>query len=55
MHCFRNKFSKIAKRLWLSAPQRPLTFNIGDLNLRTLVKLWILSCLWKNWTSRKIT
>jgi len=38
MHRFSNKFSKIAKRLGIS-PQRSLTFNIGDLKLRDLIKL----------------
>jgi len=33
MHCFNNKFSKIAKRWGLSAPQLPLTFNIGRIAL----------------------
>jgi len=33
---FSNRFSKIAK---LFRPQRPLTFNFGDLKLRDLPKL----------------
>jgi len=40
MHYFSDKFSKIAKRWVLSAPQRPLIFDFGDLKLRDLVKLW---------------
>jgi len=40
MHYFSNKFSKIAKRWGLSA-LNPLTFDIGDLQLRDLAKLWI--------------
>jgi len=40
MHYFSNKFSKIAKRRSNSlCPQRPLTFDIGDLKLRDLAKL----------------
>jgi len=40
IHCFSNKFSKIAKRWVLSVPSAPyLTFNIGDLKLRDLAKL----------------
>jgi len=38
MHYFCNKFSKIAKRWGGFSPQRPLTFNIGDLNFRNLAK-----------------
>jgi len=34
MHYFSNKFSTIAKRWGLSAPQRLLTFNIADLKFR---------------------
>jgi len=43
MHYFSNKFSKIAKRRGLSAPQRPLIFNFGELKLRNFAKL----CLFK--------
>jgi len=42
MHYFSNKFSKIAKRWGLSAPQRLLTFNIGDLKFCDLAKWWFL-------------
>jgi len=52
MHYFSNKFSKIAKRWVLTAPQRPLIFNIGDLKLRDLTKLWFFIWLWQNWTSK---
>jgi len=38
MHYFSNKFSIIAKRWWLFAPQRLLIFNIGDLKFRDLAK-----------------
>jgi len=39
-HCFSNKFQKSPiKRWWLLRPQRPITFNIGDLKLRDLAKL----------------
>jgi len=41
MHYFSNKFSKIAKRFplpGLSAPQRLLAFNNGDLKFRDLAK-----------------
>jgi len=34
MHYFSNKFSKIAKRWVLFAPQHPLIFNFGELKLR---------------------
>jgi len=40
MRYFSNKFSKIAKRWELSAPSASLPFDIGDLKLRHLVKLW---------------
>jgi len=38
MHYFSHKFSKIAKRCGLSAPQRSLTFNISDLKFRDFAK-----------------
>jgi len=38
MHYFSHKFSKIAKRWGLSAPQLSLTFNISDLMFRDLAK-----------------
>jgi len=38
MHCFSNKFSKIAKRWGLSAPSAPF-FNFGELKLHNLAKL----------------
>jgi len=41
MHYFNNKCSKIAKRWdYLNSPQRPLSFNIGDLKFRDLATLW---------------
>jgi len=45
MHYFINKFSNIAKRWWLSAPQRLLIFNIGDLKFRDLTKLWFFKLI----------
>jgi len=52
MHYFSNKFSKTAKRWGLSAPQRPLIFNFGELKLRNLAKLCFSSWLWRNRTSK---
>jgi len=40
MRCFSNKFSKIAKRWELSATSASLLFDIGNLTLRDLTKLW---------------
>jgi len=40
MRYFSNKFSKIAKRWELSVPRASLPFDIGDLKLRDLAKLW---------------
>jgi len=45
MHYFSNKFSKIAKHWELSAPQRHLIFNIGDLKFRGLAKWWFLKLI----------
>jgi len=52
MRYFSNKFSKIAK-LW-SALCAPLPFDIGDLKMRDLAKLWCFKLImaklnfWKN-------
>jgi len=40
MGYFNNKFSKIAKRWGLSAPITSLPFDIVDLKLCDLAKLW---------------
>jgi len=40
MGYFSNIFSKIAKCWRLSAPSASLPFDIGDLKLRDLAKLW---------------
>jgi len=45
MYYFSNNFSKIAKRWGLSAPQRPLIFNFGELKLRNLAKLWFFKLI----------
>jgi len=45
MHYFSNKFSKIAKRWALTAPQRSFVFNMGDLNLGDLTKLWFFKLI----------
>jgi len=42
---FSNKFSIIAKRWELSAPRSPLTFDVGDLKLRDLAKLWFFNMI----------
>jgi len=44
MHCFWNKFSKVAKR-WGPHPQHHLTFDIGDLKLRDLAKQWFFKLI----------
>jgi len=46
IHCFSNNFSKIASAEGLR-PQRPLTFNIGELKLCNLAKLWIYKLIMK--------
>jgi len=53
MHCFSNKFSKIAKRWELSVSNAPFTFNIGDLKLRDLAKLWIFKQIMKKLNFKK--
>jgi len=46
MHHFSNKFLKIYKRWGLAYhPQHPLIFNIGDLKLRDLTKLWFFKLI----------
>jgi len=47
IHYFSNKFSKIAKRWVLSVPsgQRPISFDVGDLKLRDLAKLWFFKLI----------
>jgi len=52
MHYFSNKFSKIAKHCGLTAPQRPLIFNIGDLNYVIWLNCGFSSWLWRNRTSK---
>jgi len=42
MHYFSNKFSKIAKRWGLSLP---VPFNISDLKLSDLAKLWFFKLI----------
>jgi len=44
MHCFSNKFSKIAKH-W---GQRDSSFDFGDLKLRELIKLRFSNWLWRS-------
>jgi len=39
MHCFSNKFSKIAKR-WELSDSAPLNLQYWDLKLRDLAKLY---------------
>jgi len=43
MHYFHIKFSNIAKRWGLSAPRRFLIFDLGDLKLPDLTKLYFLN------------
>jgi len=46
MHYFSiNKFSKIAQALGAHHPQCPLIFNIGDLKLGDLTKLWFFKLI----------
>jgi len=40
MRYFSNKFSKIANRWELAALSASLPFDVGDLKLRDLAKLW---------------
>jgi len=40
-----NKFSKIAKRWWFSAPSATFTSDLGDLKLRDLLKLCFFKVL----------
>jgi len=54
MHYFSNKFSKIAKRWGLSAPS-PLTFDVGDLKLRDLTKLWFFKLIMMKSNLKKIS
>jgi len=42
MHYFSNKFSKIAR---LSAPQRSLIFDFGDLKLRDVAKFYFFKLI----------
>jgi len=44
MHCFSNKFSK-SPSAGGSPPPRPLIFNIGDLKLGDLTKLWFFKLI----------
>jgi len=44
-HYFSNKFSKIIKRWGLSAPQRLLSLDFGNLKLCNLAKLWFFKLI----------
>jgi len=50
MHYFSNKFSKIANRWGSLCPQRPLSFDFGDLKLLYLAKLWFFKLIMTNHT-----
>jgi len=50
MHCFSKKISKNRQALH---PQCPLTFNIGNLKLRDLAKLWIFKLIMEKLNFKK--
>jgi len=55
MHCFSNKFKKSSSTVWALRSKRPLTFNIGDLKLRDVAKLWIFKLIIKKSNFKKIS
>jgi len=53
MHYFCSKFSKIAKRWKLFAPQHSLIFDIVGLKLRDLAKLYFFKLIMKKFNLKK--
>jgi len=49
MRYFNNAFSKIAKWWRLFALSSPLIFDLGDLKLRDLPKLWLFKRIITKW------